>query len=312
MFQRFGSKRQEVMKRAFVSTVMAAILVLTTAMISKASVSTGTIGHGFGPGLAVDAAGTAYIAWSGPENPAASLQFCRLPRGATKCDIAHAIAAPGTTTSRAFVTVSGSRVVVVQYRYPFTGTDVAGVYEFVSTDGGKSFGAGRVVGTIPFFEAVAGPGDTLSGVTDAVTGGMQFQNVPLGGGAAATSANLSVDHPYRGTVGLVDAATPLTVFTNGSDAARFRRYDGSGSLNDVSNWTRAGRSRRGRLSEARRRPERALPAGEHGEQHALRPQVERNDLRAAGHHRRRRRDQPSEPARLPGRGRATPCRLRPW
>ena len=75
---------------------------------------------------------------------------------------------------------------------------------------------------------------------------------------------------------------------------------------------RAGRSRRGRLSEARRRPERALPAGEHGDQHALRPQVERNDLRAAGHHRRRRRDQPSEPARLPGRGRATPCRLRPW
>ena len=160
------------------------------------------VGRGFGPGVAVDAAGTAYIAWSGPENPAASLQFCRLPRGATKCEIAHAIAAPGTTTSRAFVTVSGSRVVVVQYRYPFTGTDVAGVYEFVSTDGGKSFGAGRVVGTIPFFEAVAGPGDTLSGVTDAVTGGMQFQNVPLGGGAAATSANLSVDHPYRGTVGL--------------------------------------------------------------------------------------------------------------
>ena len=27
------------------------------------------------------------------------------------------------------------------------------------------------------------------------------------------------------------------MFTNGSDAARFRRYDGSGSLNDVANWT---------------------------------------------------------------------------
>ena len=197
-----------------------------------------TIGRGFGPGVAVDAAGTAYIAWSGPENPAASLQFCRLPRGATKCDIAHAIAAPGTTTSRAFVSVSGSRVVVAQYRYPFTGTDVAGVYEFVSTNGGKSFGAGRVVGTIPFFEAAAGPGDTLSGATDAVTGGMLFQNVPLDGVTGpTTSAQLSVDHPYRGTVGFVNAGTPLVVFTNGSDAARFRRYDGSGSLNDVANWT---------------------------------------------------------------------------
>ena len=74
-------------------------------------------------------------------------------------------------------------------------------------------------------------------MTDAVTAGMLFQNAPLGAGTAATSAQLSVEHPYRGSVGLVNAATPLAVFTNGSDAARFRRYDGSGSLNDVANWT---------------------------------------------------------------------------
>ncbi len=213
---------------------LAASLVIALAAPSAAGAS--TIGHGFGPGLAVDAAGTAYIAWSGPENPA-SLQFCRLPRGATACDIAHAIAAPGTTTSRAFVTVSGSRIAVVQYRYPLAAPDVAGVYEFISTNGGTSFDAGRIVGTVPFFEAVVGPGDTLSGATD---NGTSFQNVPLGGASATpASAQLSVDHPYRATVGLVDAATPMTVFTSGDDAAQYRRYDGSGSLNDATNWTPA-------------------------------------------------------------------------
>jgi hypothetical protein len=210
---------------------------LVIALAAPSGAGASTIGQGFGPGVAVDAAGTAYIAWSGPENPA-SLQFCRLPRGATACDIAHAIAAPGTTTSRAFVTVSGSRIAVVQYRYPLVAPDIAGVYEFISTNGGTSFDGGRRVGTVPFYEAVVGPGDTLSGATD---NGTSFQNVSLDGTsvAASTSAQLSVDHPYRATVGLVDAATPLTVFTSGDDAAQYRRYDGSGSLNDAVNWTPA-------------------------------------------------------------------------
>ena len=192
------------------------------------------------PGLAVDAAGTAYIAWSGPENPA-SLQFCRLPRGATACDSRHAIVTPGTTESRAFVTVSGGRVVVVQYRHGADVPDTQAVYEFISVNRGASFDAGRKVGTIPFFEAVAGPGNTLSGVTDAGGGGMLFQNVPLDGSPATPlSAQLAgVDHPYRGTVGLIDASTPLAVFTAGNDAAQFRRYDGSGELNAAANWTPA-------------------------------------------------------------------------
>lgn len=196
-----------------------------------------TIGEGnvfSSPGVAVDAAGTAYIAWRGPESGVGSLQFCRLPRGATACDIRHAIAAPGDTVSRAFVTVSGSRVTVLQYRYGAGD----GMYRFTSVDGGVSFGPGEAVGSVPFSEAVVGPGDTLSGVTNAESIGEAFQNVPLTGSSGpATYAMLSADHPYNGAVGLIDAATPLAVFTDGSDAAQFRRYDGTGSLNDVANWT---------------------------------------------------------------------------
>ena len=170
------------------------------------------------------------------------MQFCRLPRGAAACDIHQAITAPGTTAHRAFVSVSGSRVAVVQYRYPLAGPMPAGMYEFLSTDGGATFDAGRRVGTIPFFEAVEGPGNTLSGVTDANSGGGLFQMLPTDGSspAAPGSAQLfGVDRPYRGTVGLIDAVTPLAIFTTGADEASYRRYDGSGDVNDVANWTPA-------------------------------------------------------------------------
>ena len=189
-----------------------------------------TVGQGDNaPGVAVDAAGTAYIAWDNHN----TLQFCRLPRGASACDIAHSIAAPGATILRAFVAVSGSRVVIAQYRYPSQA-----VWAFTSTNGGASFDAGHTVGTLPFFDAVFGPGDTMSGVTNNQAA---LQNVPLdGGGPAVTAfATLSTDHLYQGAVGLLDAATPLAVFTGAGDSAVFRRYGGSGSLNDAASWTPA-------------------------------------------------------------------------
>ena len=79
----------------------------------------------------------------------------------------------------------------MQYRYPQSGPEPAGMYEFISTNGGATFGAGRRVGTIPFFEAVNGPGATLSGVTDANSGGGLFQNVPLDGAARRQPARPS-------------------------------------------------------------------------------------------------------------------------
>ena len=158
--------------------LLAAILVGAPA----AAAGSVTVGQGDNaPGVAVDAAGTAYIAWDNHN----TLQFCRLPRGASACDIAHSIAAPGATSLRAFVAVSGSRVVVVQYRYPLTGADPpAAIWAFTSTSGGASFDAGHSVGTLPLFDAVFGPGDTLSGVTNNQAA---FQNGPLDGGSAGAA-----------------------------------------------------------------------------------------------------------------------------
>ena len=187
------------------------------------------------PGVAVDSAGTAYIAWRGPESGAGSLQFCRLPRGATACDSRHAITTPGDSVTRAFVVVSGTRVVVVQYRYGAGVPGNSGLLAFTSNNRGATFGPAVRIGTEAFHEAVVGPGDTLSGIAD---NSSFFQNAVLAGGGTATArAELSGDHLLHPTVGLIDAGTPLAVFANGSGAGQFRRYDGSGSVNDVLNWT---------------------------------------------------------------------------
>lgn len=225
------------------------ILVAAT-LLSAPAANAFTIGPGSRPGVAVDASGTAYIAYNGPEvQNVAPLRFCRLPRGATACDAgaASSIVTPGNSNSlsKPFIVVSGERVVIVQYRYGDGVPGTSALLAYTSTNRGASFGPGRVVGKTNFEEAVVGPGDTMSGATNAGTGELEFQNVPLDGTAPVDAngkstvpwAVLSTTHPYQGTVGLVDANTPVTVFTNGSDDAQFRRYDGSGDLNAASNWT---------------------------------------------------------------------------
>jgi hypothetical protein len=218
--------------------VAAAAAMLLIAVPSARAAGPLTVGNGYSPGVAVDAAGTAYVAWYGPEPNTTTLRFCRLPRGTAACDASLQIATPGTSLSRPFVSVQGNVVRVVSYRYGLTGANFAEDWEFTSSDRGATFDAGHPVGLTPFDEAAAGPGDTLSVVTNAFSGGEVFQNLPLGGGSAgAASAVLSADHPYNGTVGLIDANTPLAVFADGSSNAQFRRYSGAGSVNDAASWT---------------------------------------------------------------------------
>jgi hypothetical protein len=218
----------------------AALAALAVAVLapSAAGAAPVTIGAGHKPGVAVDAAGTAYIAWYGPESNTTSLQFCRLPRGASACDIRTTLAAPGTTLSRPFVTVDGATVRVVSYRYGLTGARFDQIWELTSGDGGASFDAGHPAGIAPFDEAALGPGGTLMVTTNAESTGLAVQQVPLAGSDAGDSqAILSADHPYNGTVGLIDANTPLAVFDDGSSNAQFSRYSGSGNLNDAASWT---------------------------------------------------------------------------
>ena len=226
--------------RARVSAVLlAAIGALALAAAPSAGAAPFSIGQGHSPGVALDASGTAYISWVGPEaaDPS-SLQFCRLPRGAQACDVRGTIATPGTSLSRPFVEVNGATVRVLSYRYGLTGARFDEDLLFTSTDGGATFGAGLGVGITPFDDAVSGPGAGISLVTNAVTQGEFFQRVPTDGSSAGDQrALLSVTHPYLGTVALIDGTNPLVVFEDGSSNAQMRRYTGSGDVNNPANWT---------------------------------------------------------------------------
>jgi hypothetical protein len=222
-------------------TLLAAVAAL---LLAPATASAFKIGDGEWPGLTVDAAGTAYIAWTGPGDPAL-LRFCRLPRGATACDrrAAAAIAAPGTSVGdRPFVTVSGNRVVVIIHRHGGTVPGFRALYRFTSVNGGASFGPGVVVGQATAFEGVTGPGDTFSVVTTAFNGtpdpGVAFQNVPLAGAPPAPVgwAAPSPVHPYYGAVGIVGGTTPVVIAANGAGDYGVSRWV-SGPLNSSASWT---------------------------------------------------------------------------
>jgi len=225
-----------VLPRLAVATVTAALCLLVAGPASAAPFS---IGEGKVPSVAVDDSDTAYVAWIGNEIPS-SLNFCRIPRGATACDQRTTIPTQGDSLTRPFVLVEGDVVRVFSYRYGFTGPRFDGVLMFTSGDRGATFDAGVLVGDVPIYDAVAGPGATVSLVTSAVTQGELFQNVPTtGGSVVGQRALLSTDHPYLGTVALTDAATPLVVFDDGASNAQWRVYDGSGDINDAANWTPA-------------------------------------------------------------------------
>lgn len=199
-----------------------------------------TLGPGSNAGVTVDSTGTAYIAWVGPEPNVTTLQFCRLPRGASGCDARGPIATEGTSLSRPFLVVEGMTVKVLSYRYGLSGNAFSAVFVFTSTDGGRTFDAGRRVGTVPFTAAALGPGRTVSLTTHAYMNGTVYQAVPLDGTApaATTEAVLSTTHPYSGAVGL-EGTAPVVVFATGAGDAQLRSYGGTGDHNAASSWAPA-------------------------------------------------------------------------
>jgi hypothetical protein len=216
------------------TVVLAALLTLLVP--SAAAAAPFAIGSGSEPGLAVDAAGTAYIAYNGAETGAPP-HVCRLPRGATACDVVRTlpVVAGTDTTSRPTVTVAGARVTVLVHR---TGQQT-GITRYTSTDGGVTFGAPVLVGgNVANVESVTGPGDTVSVVSQADGTGALFQNVSLTSGTPAASIATLFPSPrlYNGTVGLIDAGTPLAIFSDLSSQGAFRRFAG-GDVNSAASWT---------------------------------------------------------------------------
>ena len=194
-----------------------------------------TVGPGVEPAVTVDpASGTAYIAWIGAEPSTTTLHFCRLPRGAAACDVNTPVTVPGTSLTRPYVTVDGATVRIYSYRYGLSGPRFSAVYALTSLDGGATFDAGVQVGTVPFYDAIRGPGNGISLIAD---NRAVYQRVPDDASSMVTAeAHMGDDHPYTPSVALTANAI-LAVFANGSGAAQFRLHVSGGDPNDITTWS---------------------------------------------------------------------------
>ncbi|MDA0161236.1 hypothetical protein OM076_13235 [Solirubrobacter ginsenosidimutans] len=219
---------------------MRTVVLAVLALLVTPSIASGapfSIGPGTLPNVAVDPAGVAYLAYNGLE-AGGPPHFCRLPRGASACDVALTLPVPaGTdTTSRPVVTVAGARVTILQHR---SGQSNA-INEWTSIDGGVTFPSQRVAGgNVPNAESVSGPNDSVLVVTNADFRGGLLESVPLTGGTPTTTFATLYDtsRPYNGTVGMIDGTTPLALFADLNSQGAFRRYTGTGDVNSEANWT---------------------------------------------------------------------------
>src|ERR1700733_2128866 len=123
-----------------VGMVFAAVLALPSfAAAAAAPIPIGT-GESDLAGVAVDSAGTAYIAWEDSSGP--FLHYCKLPAGATGCSVTASLTAPQPAGGSGLlgtpsVIVEGNDVLVFAYDNG-SGND-NGEAGWVSTDGGDTF-----------------------------------------------------------------------------------------------------------------------------------------------------------------------------
>jgi hypothetical protein len=192
------------------------------------------LGPGQNPNVTLESDGTAHIAFTGLGANSTELNYCKLPRGATQCSVRSKVPAPGDSLTIPFAFGSGNAVNVISYRYGLS-NPFSQVLLFQSGDGGNSWGLGTMIGTIPPYDIIFGPGNQISAVTNAVTAEMQYQAWSLTGNATTHAALDGDPYEYLGTVAIVNGS-PMVVYTSRGGDGRFRVYNGAGDLNDQGNW----------------------------------------------------------------------------
>jgi hypothetical protein len=215
------------------------------------------------PALAIDSAGSAHAVWV----EGANVRYCKVPRGASACsetetfgpaagDPAPPAHDPGAVRlfPPAVFTPAPGKVIVVRFLCcgePFPNMRYQ---TLTSTDGGATFGSPVLVGatsypaggpTYPAHNAGAtfhGPGNKLnfvSGFSPHVSNGLQgssfTQTADDGSIVASTRAAVRPGEVLSATGGL-DGSTPVVAYET-VGAVRFRKYSGSGDINDAANWS---------------------------------------------------------------------------
>jgi hypothetical protein len=208
------------------------------------------------PNVLVDRNRTAHIVWTeeGGDSGPDLLRYCRLPRGARRCDQQAALAPdqPGTGNSPIFnedfdgarVLRVGGQLVLLTHRYPNVVPKPDGTassdatYAWTSGDNGATFTGPQLIGASSMSGGALVVGDTIGVVSDTKTGGTYFSALRLGA-YSGREGNLAVgpDQAYSGSLArsggrFVAAFADL----NARTVLRFGPNPG-GDPNDPAQWS---------------------------------------------------------------------------
>ena len=226
--------------------VVAVLSVIVVAALAAAAAGAAvprpfTAGQGDKPTLTIDAAGTAWVAWNQKVDALSNkVVVCRVPRGATACAATTSLT-PGETgyaPPRIFVT-GPNQLALITTRCCYTGPNRTQLY--TSSDGGATWSAPVLAGSLDASgDAILGPGNAISVVTDTVTGGTNYQRVPLDGSAAPTTPTPIGTDEYGGTIGYF-SGRPVVVYygfqSGGPYHLDFAAYSGTGDIATPATWS---------------------------------------------------------------------------
>jgi hypothetical protein len=208
------------------------------------------------PNVLVDRSRTAHVVWTeeGGDSGPDLLRYCRLPRGARRCNAQAALAPdqPGTGNSPIFnedfdgarVLRVGGQLVLLTHRYPNVVPKPDGTassdatYAWTSSDNGATFTGPQLIGLSAMSGGALVVGDAIGVISDTKTGGTYFSALRLGA-YNGREANLAVgpDQAYSGSLArsggrFVAAFADL----NARTILRFGPEAG-GDPNDPAQWT---------------------------------------------------------------------------
>lgn len=231
-------------------TPVVALVLVALALLVPATASALTLGPGHHPHVAVNSSGAGFFTWTEPVGAQDKFHYCRIPAGGTACS-ASLTSSPGDTDVDGGYALlpGGNRVLLLNARCC---AHYADKKVFASTDGGGVFGAAvqpgfmngagdNIAGNAIYAPAGAAgrAGESILTVSDVQTVGVTFQATGTAAGSETTTANLgSGGGSYQGSLALQGTGTLVATYGTLSPANLYwRMWDGSGDVNDVSNWT---------------------------------------------------------------------------
>ena len=204
-------------------------ILLGLALAAPASAAPGMIGAGHDPGVAVDPAGTAHVAWfAEPDGGDSVVQYCQVPRGRRSCAVTQTLsvgAESGTGQVQVLVPRAGTVYIVAPL------LNDPGVL-FSSADGGATFTAHPFGQWILIEQSVFGPGETIGLISRRGS----FGRYGVDGSGPASPAVSFGSATESLSTSLAPWGGGLAAFLSGVSVIRSIVWNGAGDPNLPQSW----------------------------------------------------------------------------